>query len=41
MLDGAALSHVVFYVILGLSACTIVGGLAAMFSMGRSGYRKD
>jgi hypothetical protein len=41
MLDGAFLSHVILWVIGAMSVCAVVGSFAALFSMGRSGYRKD
>ncbi|WP_309065770.1 hypothetical protein [Microbacterium sp.] len=41
MFDGAFLSHVILLVIGAISACGIVSAFAAMFAMGRSGYRKD
>ncbi|WP_435746158.1 hypothetical protein [Microbacterium sp. PMB16] len=41
MLDGAFLSHVLLWVIGAMTVCAIVGSFAALFSMGRSGYRKD
>lgn len=40
-MDDAFLSHVVLWVIGALTALGIVGGIGAMFSMGRQGYRKD
>jgi hypothetical protein len=41
MLDGAFLSHVLLWVIGAMSVCAAVTTFAALFSMGRSGYRKD
>lgn len=41
MLDAASLSHVVLWVIGAIALCGVVSSFAAMFSMGRSGYRKD
>ncbi|WP_309129017.1 hypothetical protein [Microbacterium sp.] len=41
MLDGAFLSHVVLWVIGAIAVCGVVSSFAAMFAMGRSGYRKD
>lgn len=40
MLD-AAFSHVILWGIGAMTICAVVGSFAAMFSMGRSGYRKD
>lgn len=41
MLDGAFLSHVILWLIGGMTLCAIVGTFGALVSMGRSGYRKD
>jgi len=41
MLDGAFLSHVLFWLIGAMTLAGVVLGFGAMFSMGRSGYRKD
>lgn len=41
MLDGAFLSHALVWLIGAMSVCAVVGSFAALFSMGRSGYRKD
>ncbi|MFJ2370548.1 hypothetical protein [Microbacterium sp. NPDC087665] len=41
MLDGAFLSHVLLWVIGAMTVCAAIGSFAALFSMGRSGYRKD
>ncbi|GAA2949359.1 MULTISPECIES: hypothetical protein [Microbacterium] len=41
MLDGAFLSHVLLWLIGAMSVCAVVGSFAALFSLGRSGYRKD
>ncbi|WP_262927706.1 hypothetical protein [Microbacterium sp. NIBRBAC000506063] len=41
MLDAAALSHVVLWVISGMVLCTTVVVTGALVSMGRGGYRKD
>ncbi|KJQ54526.1 hypothetical protein [Microbacterium sp. SA39] len=41
MLDGAFFSHVILWLIGGMTVCAVVGSFAALFSMGRSGYRKD
>lgn len=39
-MSGAELSHVVFYVILGMSVLGTVTCVGAMFSMGRASYKK-
>ena len=39
-MDGATASHIVFWVILGLSALGVIGGVGAALSLGRSGYKK-
>ena len=41
MLDSAFLSHVVLWVIGAIALCGVVSSFAAMFMLGRSGYRKD
>ncbi|WP_263294326.1 MULTISPECIES: hypothetical protein [unclassified Microbacterium] len=41
MLDGAFLSHALLWLIGAMTVCAVVGSFAALFSMGRSGYRKD
>ena len=41
MLDSAFLSHVVLWVIGARAVCGVVSSFAAMFAMGRSGYRQD
>ncbi|MDQ0728939.1 hypothetical protein [Microbacterium sp. W4I20] len=41
MLDGAFLSHALLWLIGAMSVCAVGGAFAALFSMGRSGYRKD
>lgn len=41
MLDGAFFSHVILWVIGAMSICAAVASFAALFSMGRSGARKD
>jgi len=41
MLDGAFLSHVLFWLIGAMTVCATVLTAGALFSMGRSGYRKD
>lgn len=40
-MDAAFLSHVVLWVIGGLSLLAGLGTIGAFFSLGRSGYRKD
>ena len=39
MLDGAFLSHVLFWLIGSMTVCAVVLSVGALFSMGRS--RKD
>jgi len=41
MLDAAALSHVVAWVIGGVSAIAAVTIVGASIALGRAGYRKD
>lgn len=41
MLDGAFLSHAIFWLIGAMTVGAIVLTAGALFSMGRSGYRKD
>ncbi|MFK0403843.1 hypothetical protein ACIQTT_16060 [Microbacterium sp. NPDC090225] len=41
MLDGAFFSHVLLWVIGAMSVGALVASFAALFSLGRSGYRKD
>ncbi|GAA2914673.1 hypothetical protein GCM10017596_15850 [Microbacterium keratanolyticum] len=41
MLDAAFLSHALFWLIGAMTVCATVLATAALFSMGRSGYRKD
>jgi hypothetical protein len=41
MLDGAFLSHVIFWLIGAMTLGAAVATFGALFSMGRSGYRKD
>jgi len=41
MLDAAALSHVVTWVIAGVSAIAAVAIVGAAVALGRAGYRKD
>ena len=41
MLDGAFLSHVLAWLIGAMTVCAAGLTFAALFSMGRSSYRKD
>ncbi|HZU94647.1 MAG TPA: hypothetical protein VFF85_13545 [Microbacterium sp.] len=41
MLDGAFLSHAIGWLIGAMTLCAAVVTFGALFSMGRSGYRKD
>lgn len=41
MLDGAFLSHVLLWLIGAMTVCAAVASFGALFSMGRSGNRKD
>lgn len=41
MLDGAFFSHVIAWVIGAMTLCAATFTFAALFSLGRSGYRKD
>ncbi|MEW2460016.1 MULTISPECIES: hypothetical protein [Microbacterium] len=41
MLDGAFLSHVLLWLIGAMTLCAAIGTAGALFSLGRSGYRKD
>lgn len=41
MLDGAFLSHAIAWLIGAMTVCAAVCTFGALFSMGRSGYRKD
>ncbi|WP_341974137.1 hypothetical protein [Microbacterium sp. LWO13-1.2] len=41
MLDGAFLSHALLWLIGAMSVCAAGLTFAALFSLGRSGYRKD
>lgn len=41
MFDGAFFSHVLLWVIGAMTVCAAGATFAALFSMGRSGYRKD
>ncbi|MDT0158691.1 hypothetical protein Q9R19_13760 [Microbacterium sp. ARD32] len=38
---AAVITHVLFWLIGGIAVLGGVGAFAAMFSMGRTGYRKD
>ncbi|MDI6944104.1 hypothetical protein QMO46_11425 [Microbacterium barkeri] len=40
MIDGAAISHVIAWVIGGMSVTFVVLVSGAMFALGRSSYRK-
>ncbi|WP_433674418.1 hypothetical protein [Microbacterium gorillae] len=40
-MTAADVTHIVFWAILALTGLGIVGAVGAMFSMGRSSYRKD
>lgn len=41
MLDGAFLSHALAWLIGAMTVCTAGAVTFALFSLGRSGYRKD
>ncbi|WP_300265647.1 hypothetical protein [Microbacterium sp.] len=41
MLDGAFLSHVLFWLIGAMSVGAVALMTGALFAMGRTGYRKD
>ncbi|MFK3836562.1 MULTISPECIES: hypothetical protein [Microbacterium] len=41
MLDGAFFSHVILWVIGAMTVGATIASFAALFSLGRSGYRKD
>ncbi|SEB56399.1 MULTISPECIES: hypothetical protein [Microbacterium] len=41
MLDGAFFSHVILWVIGAMTVCAAGFTFAALFSLGRTGYRKD
>jgi hypothetical protein len=41
MLDGAFLSHVILWLIGAMALCASVVTIGALFSMGRTSYRKD
>lgn len=41
MLDGDFFSHVLLWLIGAMTVGTAVATFAALFSMGRTGYRKD
>lgn len=40
-MDGAFVSHVIFWIIGAMTAVAAVASIGAMYSMGRSSYRKD
>jgi hypothetical protein len=39
--DGVFLSHALGWLIGGMTVCAAVFTMGALFSLGRSGYRKD
>jgi len=41
MIDGAFLSHAILWLIGAMTVCATVLTAGALFSMGRTGYRKD
>lgn len=41
MIDGAFLSHGILWLIGAMTLCATVLTVGALFSMGRTGYRKD
>ncbi|WP_264675287.1 hypothetical protein [Microbacterium tenebrionis] len=41
MIDGAFLSHAIAWLIGAMTVCATVFSIGALFSLGRSGYRKD
>ena len=41
MFDGAFFSHVIAWVIGAMTVCAAAETFGALFSLGRSGYRKD
>ncbi|MGO2519654.1 MAG: hypothetical protein ACTH8F_05995 [Microbacterium sp.] len=41
MLDSAFISHILFWLIGAMTLGAVVLTAGALFSMGRSGYRKD
>ncbi|MGO1508270.1 hypothetical protein [Microbacterium sp.] len=41
MIDGAFLSHAILWLIGAMTLCATVLTVGALFSMGRTGYRKD
>ena len=41
MLDAAFLSHAILWLIGAMSVCAVVTTVGALFSMGRTSYRKD
>lgn len=40
-MDAALVSHVILWIIGAMSVCSVIATAGALFSMGRSGYRKD
>lgn len=40
-MDYGWLSHALMWVIGAMSVCAVLGAAGALWSMGRSGYRKD
>ncbi|MEV7607978.1 hypothetical protein AB0N61_00690 [Microbacterium sp. NPDC089320] len=41
MLDGAFFSHAIAWIIGAMTVCAAGLSFAALFALGRSGYRKD
>mgnify|MGYP000880118586 CR=1 FL=1 len=41
MLDGVFFSHAIAWLIGAMTLCAAVATFGALFSLGRSGYRKD
>lgn len=41
MLDGAFFAHALLWLIGAMAVCTSVVTIGALFSMARTGYRKD
>jgi hypothetical protein len=41
MIDGAFLSHALFWLIGAMTVCGAITSIGALFVLGRSGYRKD
>ena len=40
-MDASLTSHIILWTIGAMSVCSVIGVAGALFSMGRSGYRKD